>query len=249
MTTGTGVHTRAWVEHIMGMPISVHVRAHDPDRTELAAAVSTVFDRVRHADAVFSTWRSDSELMRLRRGELDLVDADPRMTDVAQLCDAATEATSGLFTTDLVAPDGTRGWDPTGLVKGWAVDQAADVLRTVDRIAFSINAGGDIVCGLGEDSQRIAHPWRIGIENPADRSVIAHVEPIVEGAIATSGSAARGAHIIDPRTGNPVTRSGSTTVIGPRLVWADIWATTSFIEPTALHAHTSWRDYHLLISE
>jgi thiamine biosynthesis lipoprotein len=153
-----------------------------------------------------------------------------------------------LFSTDLVGPDGTRGWDPTGLVKGWAVAGAADHLRGVDRIAFSLNAGGDIVCGLGRDAAGMAPAWRIGIQDPAEQSAIAGIVELVEGAVATSGNAARGHHIIDPRTGHHVERRESTTIIGPDLMWADVWATATFIEPAALHDQPGWADYRLILA-
>jgi len=109
---------------------------------------------------------------------------------------------------------------------------AAAGLAGLAGVAWCINAGGDVLAGrhrhvppTGED----ARPWRIGIENPHDRSEIAAVVPLVEGAVATSGTAARGAHLYDPVTGLAVGRPGSTTVVGTELVWADIWATALFV--------------------
>ena len=245
MTTETISSTRAYVEHIMGMPISVHVRARDLGRTDIARTVEAVFESLRRADSIFSTWRPDSELMRWRRGDLALRDADPTMITVMDLCDAATSATRGLFTTHLVGPSGAAGWDPTGLVKGWAVGTAADGLRALEQVTFSINAGGDVVCGLGKHSAELARPWNIGIEDPADRSRIAQVIPVVDGALATSSATARGAHIIDPRTGRGVEHPGSATVAGPDLLWADVWATATFIDPTALDDRAEWAAYRL----
>lgn len=247
MTIDTEMSTRAWVEHIMGIPVSVHVRAGDLDRTDISVGVQAVFEELDRADTVFSTWRADSELMRWRRGDLALRDAHPTMRTVMDLCDAATSATGGLFTTNLVGPDGGAGWDPTGLVKGWAVGEAAKNLRTLEHSQFSINAGGDIVCGRGTDSADLTSPWNIGIEDPTNRSRIAHVIPVVEGALATSSSAARGAHIIDPRTGIGVVHPRSTTVTGPDLVWADVWATAAFIDATALEGRREWESYRLRI--
>jgi thiamine biosynthesis lipoprotein len=88
-------------------------------------------------------------------------------------------------------------------------------------------------------------PWRIGIENPYDRSQIDRVVPLIDGAVATSGTAARGAHLYDPRTGQAVGRPGSTSVIGPDLLWADIWATALFVGGAATRAafaeHTAYQ--------
>ncbi|MGB3771234.1 MAG: FAD:protein FMN transferase [Rhodococcus sp. (in: high G+C Gram-positive bacteria)] len=236
--------TRAWVQQVMGLPISVHVRADDTERSDIAHAVDDVFATLRRADDTFSTWRADSELMQLRQGRLTR--ASEWMHRVQSLCSTAALATDGLFTTDLVGPDGTRAFDPTGLVKAWAVTEAAASLRDIDNLAFSINAGGDILCGSTSPEQFPA--WRIGIEDPADRSTIASVVEVSEGAVATSGSAARGAHIVDPRTGGTVQQSFSTTITGPSLLWADIWATTTFIDPTALDGRGEWSDYRLTVT-
>ncbi len=227
------VTTRAWVEQIMGMPISVHVRAFDPDRADVAEAVRRVFTVLRRVDEVFSPWRADSQLLRVRRGELAEASADPWLATVRGLASIAEVACGGLFSTDLVGPGGSRGFDPTGLVKGWGVDQAAVALRAVPGIAFCINAGGDLVAGRGPDALAIDPTWRVGIEDPAGG--IAQVVTICDEALATSGTAARGRHIIDPRTGDPVvTGLTSVTVVGPELTWADVWATACFIDPDAL---------------
>ncbi len=128
--TVTAVPTRrVWVEQIMGMPISVHVRgagATDADTgtdTDMETAVAQAFSHLRRVDAVLSPWRADSDLMRVRRGELSADVAHPWLAEVRGLCTEAAERTGGLFTADL--PDragGPRVFDPTGLVKGWAVE-------------------------------------------------------------------------------------------------------------------------------
>ena len=82
------------------------------------AKSTAAFAALHRADDVFSTYRADSDLMRIRRGELDETEADPWYADVRALCEEAATVTNGLFTTDLVGPDGSRGYDPTGLVKG-----------------------------------------------------------------------------------------------------------------------------------
>jgi len=64
---------RAWVRQIMGMPISIHVRAGDVDSPLIARGVQAAFDIIDHADRLFSTYKQDSEVSRIRRGELDPV--------------------------------------------------------------------------------------------------------------------------------------------------------------------------------
>lgn len=224
----------------MGMAISLHVRAltYDLERRAdvIADAAQQAFAVLRRADAVFSTYRANSDLMRVRRGDLAEPDADPWFAEVRALCDEAISVTGGLFTTDLVGPDGSRGFDPTGIVKGWAVERAADVLRAVPGIVFCLNAGGDMVASTGERAdERITRTWRVGIADPHDPSRVTTTLELSDGALATSGTAQRGAHIVDPRASLPA-RSPftSVTVVGPDLTWADVWATVSFLDADAL---------------
>lgn len=225
---------RVWVEQIMGLPVSLHVRTEPGPRPDLEEAVAAVFATLRRFDAVFSTYRPDSDLMRVRRGELSLREAHPWLTRAHDLTDEAVAATGGLFATDLIAPDGSRGWDPTGLAKGWALERAVEPLRDVLAISFCCNGGGDVVCGLGARSEHLRASWRVGLQDPRDAQRIADVVHVETGAVATSGNSARGQHILDPRSGSLIDRTGSATVSGPSLMWADIWATACFIDPTAL---------------
>jgi thiamine biosynthesis lipoprotein len=226
---------RAWVKQIMGLPVSVHVRCADPSRPEVEAAVGRVFAHLRRADAVFSTWRADSDLLRLQHHEAAADDLHPWVGQVVELCLEAEERTEGLFQAWRHRPEGRTVFDPTGLVKGWAVAGAAAHLETVEEIVWCIGAGGDIVTGVGRGMHDLdpgrAPVWRIGIENPRDRAEIAEVVTLTTGAIATSGAAARGAHITDPRTGAALDRDGSASIVGPDLLWADVWATAAFVAP------------------
>ena len=224
---GPSAPRRAFVEQVMGLPVSIHVRG-AIGGPAVAVGVEQAFAHLRKVDAVLSMWKPGSDLRRTLRGELAETAAHPWLSEVRDLCAVAELRSGGLFS-PLATPDG--GYDPTGLVKGWAVEGAARHLRHVPRISFCINAGGDILAGAG----RGARPsrWRIGIEDPRDRSSIAATVDVTHGGLATSGTAARGAHILDPRTGAPVDRQGSVIVWGPSLVWADVWATALFVDPRA----------------
>jgi thiamine biosynthesis lipoprotein len=240
------VSRRAFVEQVMGMPVSIHVRGDvrgELDRPVVATAVEQAFGVLRRVDSVFSTWRDDSDLMRLRRGDLAPAQAHPWLAEVEQLCVEAEGRTGGLFSasfgqTATRARSGvssaTAAYDPTGLVKGWAVERAAMHLRHVAGISWCVNAGGDLLAGVGHEAS--ASTWRIGIEDPRVPGVVAATVPLRVGGLATSGTAARGAHVLDPRTGAPVTRDGSATVWGPTLLWADVWATALFVDPRAAEA-------------
>jgi FAD:protein FMN transferase len=220
----------------MGMPISIHIRGDDVDSPDVVRVVEEAFDLLREADRLFSTYQQDSEVNRIRRGELDLSQADPLIRQVVVACEQAGELTQGAFTDHLPDEAGVLRFDPTGLVKGWAAERAASRLADIPATSFILNAGGDVVVGgnLVEAGSGAAPVWRVGIEDPRDRSRIAEVVELRHGGVATSGTAARGAHLYDPATGRFVDRDGSVTVVGPSLMWADVWATALFVGPASL---------------
>jgi len=219
------------VEHIMGMPILIDVRDSDID----PAALDRAFDWLRWVDAIFSTYRSDSEISRLNRGELALIDAHPDVREVLSLCDRFREETGGYF--DIRAPAVTLegradsaahcsdSVDPSGLVKGWSVGRAAEILDAAGARNYSINAGGDIIAR----GRPAPDPyWRLGIQHPLLRDQLAGVVAITDQAIATSGASERGNHIIDPHTGLPPSDVLSVTIVGPDLTTADAYATAAY---------------------
>ncbi len=223
---------RAFVRQIMGMPISVHVRATDARRPDIAAGVERVFAHLARVDRVLSTWRADSGLLRLQHREVAPGDeVDAWIAEVTDLCLTAEERTDGLFSAWRARAGGRPTYDPTGLVKGWGVAGAAAHLEIVSEIAWSIGAGGDVLCGVGRGMAGQEPLWRIGIEDPRERGRIVDTVTVSRGAVATSGAAARGTHISDPRTGKALGHHGSVTVAGPDLVWADVWATAAFVDP------------------
>ncbi len=182
-----------------------------------AACVGEACDVLREADETFSLWKPDSPISRLRRGETDLARVPPEVADVLELCRTARASSRGWF--DPWAMPG--GVDPTGLVKGWAVERARDVLRRAGAAAALVSGGGDLaVFGRPAPGQE----WRIGIQHPWRRDALAGIIE-VRAAAATSGTYERGPHLIDPRTGRPGHRGISATVTGPRLALADALAT------------------------
>ncbi|MCO1593887.1 FAD:protein FMN transferase [Micromonospora sp. RHAY321] len=213
---------RSWVEQIMGMPISVQVRAeaHTP---AVASAVAVVFDELRAVDRLFSTYRPDSQVSELNRGRLSIADSDPLVREVLKLCEEARRRTDGYFDAMLPGPEGRLRFDPSGLVKGWAVERAGRLLAEREVTDFSLNAGGDILLRTGSDQP----DWRVGVEDPAAPDHLLAALPIRTGAVATSGTGRRGAHILDPYTGRSPVEVASVTVVGPSLTWADVYATAA----------------------
>lgn len=215
---------RAWVEQIMGMPISVQVRGEGARSQAADDAVRAVFDHLRILEARFSTYRPDSEIRRLQRGDVSLEACSADVREVERLCRTALERTAGAFDAWNCVPGRPGVFDPTGLVKGWAVARAARRLGTLNEtgLSWAVNAGGDILVRNAPDD---AVPWVIGIEDPFDRTQVLATVPVRDGAVATSGLAARGAHIVDPRRREPAVEVAAATVVGPSLTWADVFAT------------------------
>lgn len=210
---------RRRVEHIMGTVIGVDIR--DPEVP--ASVFDDVFAFLRDVDARFSIFRPDSEISRLGRGELREADCSPDVRRVLALCDDLGRTSGGFFDIGRHRPDGRL--DPSGLVKGWSIEEAAWLIGAAGGRNFSVNAGGDVVAnGEPEPGRR----WRVGIRHPLEGDRIAAVLRVRDGAVATSGAYERGAHIVDPHTGLPPDGLLSVTVVGPSLARADAYATAAF---------------------
>jgi thiamine biosynthesis lipoprotein len=172
---------------------------------------------LQRADAIFSTWKADSPMSRLRRGEITREEAPAEVAEVLDLCAVAREISGGWF--DPWAMPG--GVDPTGYVKGWAAQRALAALDSYEISGAMVNAAGDIASFGGPEP---TEPFRIGIVDPLSPSQLACVVELT-GAIATSGSYERGEHLIDPHSRRPTTRAASASVTGPDLGLADALAT------------------------
>lgn len=219
-----GVRRAVRVAHLMGMPISIHVRTDRPDDDAVDAAAARCWTLLREIDQVFSPYRPDSDVSRIRREELDFSDADPWVAQVATACEQAARVTGGRFSAYW---DGR--FDPTGYVKGWAVERAAraflePLLEHRGVQAAGINAGGDMQLFTADAADR---PWRIGVEDPSCTGRLTATVDVRNGAVATSGIAQRGCHVRDPRTGSLATDVLSATVVCDSLTDADVWATAA----------------------
>ena len=223
MTTATTPGLARRVEHVMGMPISLALRGRHTHDDAADTAWAAVLDSLRDADRVFSTYRADSVISAIRRGELALADAPAEVHEVLAIGTRAERATDGAFSLWRPGPDGHPQLDPSAVVKGWAVQRASAFLRALPNTDSCLCAGGDMIChATGSD------PWRIGIENPHDPSRVLAVVPVHDGAVATSGTAHRGAHLIDARTGTAPAAVVQVTVIAPSLTDADVDATAAY---------------------
>jgi FAD:protein FMN transferase len=210
---------RVRVEHIMGTAISIDLRDPGVDGSVLESA----FDWLRQVDARFSLYQPASEISRLGRGEVTVEECHAEVAEVLSLCEDLRRETEGVFNAWRCRPDGRL--DPSGLVKGWAVERAAELIERAGARNFCINAGGDIVVRGAPEPGRA---WRIGIRHPGDASALAAVVRVSDFAVATSGNYERGDHIVDARTGFPPKGLVSMTVAGPSLMLADVFATVGF---------------------
>ncbi|MFI6151150.1 FAD:protein FMN transferase [Kitasatospora sp. NPDC051170] len=199
-------------EHVMGTVFSFTVR--DPAPSTLGA-LRRVTARLHELDALFSPYRPDSPVSRLGRGELALADCDPRIGEALRQCARIAEETDGYFTDH---PAGRL--DPSGWVKGWAIEEASRALSEAGSTAHCVSGGGDV--------QTVGGPWRIGVAEPLQPGALATVITGHDLAVATSGTAERGAHIHDPHTGRPATALASLTLVGRGIADTDAYATAAF---------------------
>jgi thiamine biosynthesis lipoprotein len=202
---------------VMGTVITIDLYGGDVrDEVMTARRVDAAELRLHEADEIFSTWKTQSPLSRLRRGELSLVDFPDEILEVLDACRSARDATEGWF--DPWSMPG--GVDPTGLVKGWAAQRALNELKGLDLAGAVVNAAGDIASFGGPN---IGEAFRFGIVRPDNPMTLAFV---VEspGAVATSGTYQRGNHLVNPFT-REARSTVSATVTGPELGPADALAT------------------------
>ncbi len=203
---------------MMGMPVTIAIA----DPASSAADVEAAFATFAAIDARFSTYRADSEISRINRGEIAEDAYSDDMREVFALAEDTRIRSHGYF--DIRRPDGSI--DPSGLVKGWAIRRVADQLRDFGYGNFFVDAGGDVQTS-GKDAT--GAEWSAGIVNPFDAGAMVKIVYPHGGAIATSGSYVRGNHIYDPH--NPSRALDdivSLTVVGPDIYAADLFATIAF---------------------
>lgn len=185
-----------------------------------AGALNQVVAWLDQVERTFSVYREDSIISRLGRGELCRAGCGPEVNDVLDLCEQVARRSEGYFT---LTPNGRL--NPSGLVKGWAVARASKLLRSAGAHRHSVNGGGDVqLCG----GKAAGEPWRVGVANPLRPRELATVVTGRDLAVATSGTAERGNHILDPHSGRPACVLASITLVGSDLTLVDAYATAAF---------------------
>ncbi len=216
------------------------------DRAAIDAAIEGVKEFVVDVDNAFSTYKENSFISRLRRGEIDIGQCPGDVQEVWDACQNAKYLTDGAFDPWAV----TGGFDPSGYVKGWAADRVAQMLLNAGCGHIQVNAAGDLTLRGGNlTASGEVEPWKIGVTNPDNKQEVLRIFEIFDGAIATSGTYERGAHIIDPYTGVIAIGARSATVLGPDGGLTDAMATAlmvtgddgiKFFGQPELSAYSAW---------
>lgn len=202
-------------ELIMGMPITIEIIDKAPDQY-----FDQLFDYFRRVDRQFSTYKKTSEISKINLG-LPKSKWSDRTKTVLALCEQTLVETKGYFNIEI---DGKI--DPSGLVKGWAIENAAQLLLKHKINNFYIEAGGDI---QASGSNELSEPWTVGIRSPFNLEQIIKVVAVSSQGVATSGTYIRGQHIYNPfKPNEPIEDVKSLTVIGPNIYEADRFATAAF---------------------
>jgi FAD:protein FMN transferase len=201
----------------MGMPVTVEV----VDASATEDLLNSVFDYFEYVDCKFSTYSDQSEISRINRGALLLEESSEDMRTIFALAEQTRVETDGYFDIQHAG-----AYDPSGVVKGWAISNAAGILRQKGASNFYVEAGGYIqMSGGNQDGEK----WRVGIRNPFNPDEIVKVLSVTDCGMATSGTYVRGQHIYNPKDeDDPLTDIVSLTVIGPDICDADRFATAAF---------------------
>ena len=208
------------VEPVMGTVFSFDLRPRTGQRSSVDEAIRKAVAWLHWVDATFSTYRPDSQISRLGRGELRIEACDPRVAEVLELCEVEHAASGGYFSSIVAGR-----LDPSGLVKGWSIELASRLLTAHGITDHAVNGGGDVrVAGRPTPDTE----WQIGVAHPLQPGALTSVVSGTDFAVATSGTAERGAHVLDPFTGQPPTGLASVTVVGADLTRVDCVATAAF---------------------
>ena len=207
---------------MMGMPITVEIIDNDATTVDL----QKVFDYFNYVEEKFSLFKKTSEITKINAGEINPKEYSDDMKKIFTASEETKKLTNGYF--NIEKHDGT--YDTSGIVKGWAIYNAAELLKKAGFKNYYVEAGGDIQVHGNNDK---GEPWSIGIRDPFDKTGLRIIKVVYlannEG-IATSGTYLRGQHIYNPHDVEQkhITDIVSLTVIGQNIYEADRFATAAF---------------------
>ena len=214
---------------------------------QASAAAFRELDRLENTLSRFIEFSDISRANRLARGESTTIGHDTLeclliAADVSLLTQRAfdpayasvrpkeLEADVPPFTLDpenhLLTSLADRLYLDLGAVgKGFALDCMADLLREWEITAACLNAGGSSVLALDESPAPATSGWDVGVgEGRGYRTF-----PLRSASLSGSGTAVKGAHLIDPRTGQPAPRSTRVWALAPSAAHADALSTAFFV--------------------
>ncbi len=201
---------------IMGMPVTVDIA----DKNATDEAINEVFSYFHYIDKKFSTYKKDSEISLINRGELSSKKWSLEMKKILDLCEKTKKETYGYFDINI---NGII--DPSGLVKGYAIYNGARILKKIGYKNFYVEIAGDIQAeGFNEKGKK----WKVGIQSPFNLKEIIKIVYLTNKGIATSGTYLRGKHIQNPKINSAADEIAGITVIGPNVYEADRFATAAF---------------------
>ena len=190
-----------------------------PDESVTSENLEEVFSFFTYVDKTYSPFINSSIVSRINRGEMGEPEYPDELREILAIAKSTKQQTNGYF--DIWHKG---DFDPSGIVKGWAIAEAAKILAKFTN-NFYVEAGGDIqVSGVNDDG----NPWQIGVRNPFNRNQNIKIVTLKNSAIATSGTAIRGQHIYDPIHDRELNDVASISVIAPNIIDADRMATAAF---------------------
>lgn len=200
---------------IMAMPVTVNIAENNVDGKHILE----VFSYLRKIDNKFSTFKKTSEISKINRGQISKKDYSLLVKKILLLCEKTKKETKGYFDINI-----NGKLDPSGIVKGWAINEAAKILKSKGYKNFYVEIAGDVQV-FGKNMKK---SWTIGIQNPFDKSKIVKKLQVSNKGVATSGNYANGAHILNPKLKKMADEVAGITVIGPNVYEADRFATAAF---------------------
>ena len=213
-TTRTAVRSGAHLVHsqrMLGSTVRCDLRGvTDPEAAERALAAADAW--LHRVNSVFGS-EHDTALSRLRRDKRVPDVDEPLVEDVLVQCERAWSATAGWF--DPWELPG--GFDPSGLVNGWALGPVADLLSPV-ATGLRVDAAGDV---LVRGVRAPGLPWAVGIRRPDAYTDLTAILDVTDIAVSTS----TGEGVVDPTTGRRGRQLRSATVVGPDAASTDAFAT------------------------
>lgn len=204
----------------MAMPCTITI-SDKKTKKDIRSAIKALQLRLKEIDETYSPFKKTSVISRLNRHKVNQNDLSKEVKIVLRYCQETKKLTNGYF--DIKKPDGQI--DPCGLIKGWAILDASNILKKLGFKNFMLEIAGDIqTSGSPENESK----WAVGIRNPFDINEVVKIVYLSGEGIATSGTYMQGKHIYNPKKNQMANEIVSLTVIGPNIYEADRFATAAF---------------------